>query len=178
MAHVKLSVRSLGIWDLLFQFDETGLKSLEDALKGVVGGRATRGLLDPVYEKWRKEYQAELQAEFATNSAGGGAWPPHSRGPTRPILKVTNQLYNGLAARYRLVAKKRATEFGIEVLYSQKTHTVARMPVAELADIHHLGMGVVPVRRIWVPPSAEMATKAANHLRDWLRQKINETKNG
>lgn len=79
------------------------------------------------------------------------------------ILRATDQMFQAFAPE---LARKpgRVTQdvpFGVRVGFGggmRYPHSTAKMSIAQLAMIHQLGLGNVPVRKIIVPPDA--ATRA------------------
>lgn len=100
-------------------------------------------------------YKRTMLKRFDKFSKGGGDWPDIKketklRKKSTRILVDTRVMRLGLGADIAMTSQSgMRTTIGIR----QRTkHTRAKMTVADLASIHHFGLGRVPRRKILVRP--------------------------
>jgi hypothetical protein len=137
--------------------------------------RRGHGPLRDVYIQWAGRYQSFVRLRFAKESRGGGSWPnlaestkkararrrKRARGrqqssPRRfAILRDTDTLYNALDPGMHYPGSlRRLLRDGVRVGYGggARHPSSTRLTIARLAEIHHLGLGRVPKRKIIVKP--------------------------
>lgn len=113
--------------------------------------------------KWAVRMRGFLQKRFASLSRGGGEWPPLSprtiagrRKGSSSILRDTGTLFAALNPVFdgRAGAIEQRIKYGVRVGYgSPAKHPKSQsMTISQIAEIHQLGLGRNPVRRIIVPP--------------------------
>lgn len=131
------------------------------------GLRNGTGPFKAMYEQWAARYRAFVQERFDTFSRGGGDWRPlkykRKRGSREraSILRDTNTMFRALNPTFQGQpgALQQHIPYGIEVGFggnAMHPSTQGKITVAELARIHHLGLGHVPARTIIVDPSAQV----------------------
>lgn len=119
----------------------------------------------------QEAYEEVVLEEFDRNSTGGGDWEPiawetaQRKGHT-DILVDSYAMRQGLEGGIGLVATLRAGGgFEVQMGFTNKSrHPDAGMTIADLAAIHHLGLGNVPERRILLPPNMKGARKMMNSM--------------
>lgn len=127
------------------------------------GLRDGNGPFKAMYEQWAARYRGFVQERFDTYSKGGGDWKPlkyrrkHKRGAKerQTILRDTNTMFRALNPTFQGQpgALQQHIPYGVEVGFGGSAihpKTEGKITVAELARIHHLGLGKVPARPIMV----------------------------
>lgn len=119
--------------------------------------------IGPVVEMLRdmqEAYEEVVLEQFDRNSRGGGDWQPIEFATARrkghtDILVNSRAMRRGLEGGVGLIATVSAIN-GASVqmgFTTKKRHPKAKMTIADLAAIHHLGLGNNPERRILLAPN-------------------------
>ena len=129
--------------------------------------------------RWKKrsarKYRTFLFKRFDRFSRGGGNWRTTRRrraGKTRFILRRTHTLMRGLSPVFRNLPGQfeRFDRTHIQVGYGGPgKHPSGTITVAQLAQIHNSGEGIVPMRQIIVRPNPELIRNMRDDLETSVR---------
>lgn len=135
-------------------------------------------------KQWAARYRGFIQERYNRFSRGGGNWPPLKRKRKRgalaraSILRDTNTMFAAVSPQFAALPGQleERIPFGVRVGYGGPSrHPKAGMSVADLANIHQLGLGVVPAREIIVDPSPALVTAMAGDADRAVRQLSQDT---
>lgn len=123
-------------------------------------------------------YRAFVLRRFDNLSRGGGGWRRLSPSTvaakkSTAILVDTRLMRLGLATGIGLVRGVEGARFALTIGFIGKQKRTRKLTVADLASIHHLGLGRVPERRILASPDrdtrARMVAAVTKAVRQMLR---------
>ena len=140
------------------------------------------GPFEKMKKRWAVRYRTYIRDRFSRFSRGGGDWPKLKRKRKKgalsaaSILRDTGTLFTVVATAFSGApgALEQVLPDGIRVGFggTQKHPSGQGVSIRDLAEFHHLGAGVLPVRIIIVIPDAttlsgmrgdtEMAIQEAN----------------
>ena len=133
-----------------------------------------------VYNQWAVRYRSFARERFVTFSRGGGNWSPLKRKRRRgekkraALLRDTGTLFAALDIQFRNKPGQLQKDLpkGVQVGFGGPArHPKARITIAELAAVHHFGLGRVPAREIIVdPPDRVLQQMADDVTRDWTKR--------
>lgn len=135
------------------------------------------GSVKEVQNSWADLYRAFIVKRFTLFSLGGGNWPPiknstAKRKGHRRILIDTRFLRLKLSAIIDVIrVTSRSMVFGFR---SSIHHPTANMPLVDLAEIHHQGLGNNPERKILV----ELDDETAKNMKLDAKKRFTETLRG
>ncbi len=147
---------------------KVNLKPLERFKNAIHTGLATgSGPILKALKQWAARYRGFVQERFDTFSKGGGDWPdlaPSTKRRRRKggtsgrfsILRDTSILFGALDIRFHNQpgALEEKIPFGVRVGFGGPArHPDGEVTIADLANIHQKGLGVVPEREIIVEPN-------------------------
>lgn len=116
------------------------------------------------YDQVQRRYQSFILERFDKFSRGQGNWRKLSDATIRRkgstgILVDTRAMRLGLAAKNGIgLVSKTATDGRVGMIMgftNKSSHPRSDLSIAQLATVHHLGLGRVPRRRILVGPGAD-----------------------
>lgn len=129
-----------------------------------------KGPVKAALNTWALVHRAFLLRRFTTFSRGGGNWRPlkpdtvAAKGSSG-ILIDRGFLKMGLGAGIGLIRTDIGQMIRLTIGFNNKRkHPRSQLSIADLATIHHLGLGVVPARRILVPPDAQAKEELKNTM--------------
>lgn len=131
-----------------------------------------------VFLQWAARYRGFVRERFVLFSRGGGDWPPLKRKRKRgarsraALLRDTGTLFGALDIQFtgKPGQLQRIIPDGIQVGFGGPAkHPKAKISVAQLAAIHHSGVGV-PKREIIVDPPKKVTDAMAGDVeRHWRK---------
>lgn len=160
------------------------LKPLERFADAVHRGLAsTTGPILKALKQWAARYRGFSRERFDRFSKGGGTWPPlkpstkrgrrkgkrGTGGRTFSILRDTGTLFGALDVvfTHQPGALEETIPFGIRAGFGGPArHPKGKATIADIAEFHQEGKGVVPEREIIVDPNQRTIDAMA---RDMLR---------
>ena len=134
---------------------------------------------DEVMVRWIVRYKKHALAQYRRNSGGGGDWPPlkppirkRERKRSRMILRDSDTMIGMLepvptldrSPRPGIQTLRRAK--GVSIGFGGGRHPYSKLSLGNLASVHHLGRGRVPVRTILIDPTEEMKKGMAADVRN------------
>lgn len=154
------------------------LKPLEKYIKILTTSGQTG--FDQIMIKWVVRYKKYALAQFNQNSKGGGIWPPlklpirkHVKKRSRQILRDSDTLRRTLDPVPTLdknprpgIVTNRQSKGVVIGFGGGGSHPYAKLSVARLAIVHHLGLGRVPVRSILISPTEEIKRRMVQDVKD------------
>ncbi len=126
-------------------------------------------------------YVAYVLKRFDANSRGGGDWRPlkpetiATKGSSA-ILVDTRALRQALGASIEVVVKTEPRLTVIAKLKGRRRHRRAKMAVADLATIHHFGLGRVPQRKILIQPDRKTSSQMSAAIVRGIKKSIDKGK--
>lgn len=139
----------------------SGLANVKSALRRVSGP------VKQAVDEAARVYTAYILKEFDKNSRGSGKWKKLKpatalRKKSTAILVDTRALRTGLntSIKVKITVYPRLTV--VAEFTGRKRHPKAKMTIADLASIHHLGLGRVPQRKILVSPDRVTTQRMSN----------------
>ena len=150
-----------------------GIASVKDVF------RRPRGEVKQAMDEAGKIYVTFVLREFDKNSRNGGKWkklnPKTSeRKKSSAILVDKRVLRTGLATSIFIKIQVNPRVAVVAKFGGTKRHRAAKMTIADLATIHHMGLGNVPARKILVTPDratlGRMSKKLVNAARKQLKK--------
>lgn len=127
---------------------------------------ASGSRMNKAISELERVYREDISERFERYSSGGGDWPPKRNGQV-PILVQTGTLRDYVVTDGVGAVRRNQTGNGVSLTIGfkgRRRHPTARMSVADLASIHHLGLGRVPARRILAQPSSKAREQIKNIL--------------
>lgn len=145
---------------------------------------SSNGPIRQALQDWGVIYAKFLIKRFYAYSMGAGNWPKlkpatiarkKRRGLLLWILRATDQMFQAFAPEFanKPGSITQQVPFGVRIGFGggmRWPHSEANMTIAELASIHQLGKGRVPVRKIIVPPDQW----TVGLMRDRMKQAVKE----
>ncbi len=131
--------------------------------------RRPQGALKKAIDEAGKIYTTFVLRDFDKKSRGNGKWrklKPKTieRKRSSAILVNKRVLRIGLATSIMIRTQTVPRLTIIAYFGGRKRHRDSKMSIARLADIHHLGLGRVPVRRILVTPDKPTLKRMADKI--------------
>lgn len=132
------------------------------------------------YDMIEREYTKFVLRRFDKFSSGGGDWPPLSEATiaakkSSAILVDTRLMRLGLGANGIGLVAKTSVSKGVSLqmgFTNTSTHAKANMSIADLAAIHHLGLGRAPRRTILALPPKDSSSKMLKSLIDAVGEEM------
>jgi len=140
-----------------------GIKKYREALART--GADDSGAIERCKTRMAARWRAFIQARWETYSRGGGNWKPLKPGyrPGGAILRDTSTMFAAVSPVARGMPGQLEESTGVLSVAvgfgGPARHPTARnLSIADLAEVHQLGLGSVPQRKIIVAP--DPATRA------------------
>ena len=135
----------------------------------------TDGPIRRVLKKWAARYRSFLQLRYERASRGSGIWKALKPATMRAkgsssILIDTGTLRVALNPQFSNLPgqlERHGPNF-VMTGYGPGGHVKANMSIQDLAEIHQLGKGNNPQRKIVVPPDQKLAEDMAEDMRQGL----------
>jgi hypothetical protein len=135
---------------------------------------------DDVLIRWIVRYKKYALAQFRKNSAGGGEWPPLKEPIRKRVKKRSKRILIDSETLVHTLDPIPTLDkfpspgiqtirrgFGVTIGFGGGAkHPFSKLSIARLSEVHHLGLGRVPVRTILVEPTEEIKKRMANDVRD------------
>lgn len=154
---------------------ELDLSALERLISDVDSGR---GQVERGWKEVALVYRSFILRRFRNYSRGGGDWPALSSATIRAkgssvilidtglMIAAINPVFSGVPGQLEELHSDR---LGITVGFKQDSHSQSsNITIADIAAIHHLGLGRVPPRQIIVEPDTttmkQMARAMESHI--------------
>lgn len=131
-----------------------------------------RGPVRRALQSWELAYRAFVLKRFDRFSRGGGDWrdikeETKARKRSSAILVDRRYLRLGLQSGIGRISEiQRTGSVTLNMGFTRSSkHKTSGLTIAALATIHDRGLGVVPRRRILVPPDAQTRQRMAESLK-------------
>lgn len=136
-----------------------------------------RGPLTEALRSWTTIYGAFVVSRFNRFSRGGGDWRPLSPSTieakgSRSILVDKGQLKTGLRTALGVTEVNSGNTRKLVVAFKGGRRHRSGLPVSQLLSIHHLGLGVVPARRILARPDRSTSDRMAKVIAKAAKEMI------